>query len=197
MVRRGGQWHHLSVANLIYSAIASLDGFTADANGNFDWAAPDEEVHAFVNDKERPVGTYLYGRRMYETMVYWETASTGDDQPAVVSDYARIWQAADKVVYSSTLDAVSSARTRLEREFDPDAVRRLKKDAGLDVTVGGPRLAAQALEAGLVDECHLFLNPVVVGGGTRALPAGLHRELELLDERRFGNGVVYLRYRVG
>jgi dihydrofolate reductase len=130
-------------------------------------------------------------------MVYWETAPTGDDQPAVVRDYARIWQAADKVVYSSTLDAVSSVRTRLEREFDPDAVRRLKKVAGQDVTVGGPGLAAHALAAGLVDECHLFLNPVVVGGGTHALPAGLHLELELLDERRFGNGVVYLRYRVG
>jgi dihydrofolate reductase len=185
------------MANLIYSAIASLDGFTADRNGDFDWAAPDEEVHAFVNDKERPVGTYLYGRRMYETMVYWETVSTGEDQPAVVRDYARIWQAADKVVYSSTLDAVSSARTRLEREFDPDAVRRLKEAAGRDVSVGGPGLATHALAAGLVDECHLFLNPVVVGGGTRALPAGLHLGLELLDERRFGNGVVYLRYRVG
>jgi dihydrofolate reductase len=184
------------VANLIYSAITSLDGFTADVNGYFDWAAPDEEVHAFVNDKERPVGTYLYGRRMYETMVYWETAATGDDQPNVMRDYARIWQAADKVVYSSTLDAVSSARTRLEREFDPDAVRRLKQAAGRDVTVGGPGLAAHALAAGLVDECHLFLNPVVVGGGTRALPAGLRLELELLDEHRFGNGVVYLRYRV-
>jgi dihydrofolate reductase len=185
------------MANLIYSAIASLDGFTADGNGDFDWAVPDEEVHAFVNDRERPIGTYLYGRRMYETMVYWETAAMGDDQPAVVREYARIWQAADKVVYSSTLDAVSSARTRLEREFDPDAVRRLKKAAARDVTVGGPGLAAHALAAGLVDECHLFLNPVVVGGGTRALPAGLHLELELLDERRFGNGVVYLRYRVG
>jgi dihydrofolate reductase len=185
------------MANLIYSAIASLDGFTADSNGHFDWAAPDEEVHAFVNDLERPVGAYLYGRRMYETMAYWETASTGDDQPAVMREYARIWQAADKVVYSSTLDAVSSARTRLEREFDPDAVRRLKETAERDVSVGGPGLAAHALAAGLVDECHLFLNPVVVGGGTPALPAGLRLELELLDERRFGNGVVYLRYRVG
>ena len=185
------------MANLIYSAIASLDGFTADSNGDFDWAAPDEEVHAFVNGQERPVGTYLYGRRMYETMVYWETASTGDDQPDAVRDYARIWQAADKVVYSSTLDAVASARTRLEREFDPGAVRRLKQSAMRDVTVGGPGLAAHALAAGLVDECRLFLNPVVVGGGTRALPAGLHLELELLDERRFGNGVVYLRYQVG
>jgi dihydrofolate reductase len=185
------------VANLIYSAIASLDGFTADSDGGFEWAAPDAEVHAFVNDRERSVSTYLYGRRMYETMVYWEAASTGDDQPAVMRDYARIWQAADKVVYSSTLDAVSSARTRLEREFDPDAVRRLKKAAERDVTVGGPGLAAHALAAGLVDECHLFLNPVAVGGGTRALPAGLHLDLELLDERRFAGGVVYLRYRVG
>ena len=185
------------MANLIYSAIASLDGFTADSNGGFEWAAPDAEVHAFVNDRERSVGTYLYGRRMYETMVYWEAASTGDDQPAVMRDYARIWQAADKIVYSSTLDAVSSARTRLERVFDPDAVRRLKKAAARDVTVGGPGLAAHALAAGLVDECHLFLSPVVVGGGTRALPAGLHLDLELLDERRFAGGVVYLRYRVG
>jgi dihydrofolate reductase len=185
------------MANLIYSAIASLDGFTADGNGDFDWAAPDAEVHAFVNDNERPVGTYLYGRRMYETMVYWETASTGDDQPDAGREYARIWQAADKVVYSSTLDSVSSTRTRLERKFDPDAVRRLKKAAERDVSVGGPGLAAHALAAGLVDECHLFLNPVVVGGGTRALPAGLHLDLELLDERRFGNGVVYLRYRIG
>jgi dihydrofolate reductase len=185
------------MANLIYSAIASLDGFTADSNGNFDWAAPDEEVHTFVNDQERPVGTYLYGRRMYETMVYWETASTGDDQTAPMREYARIWQAADKVVYSRTLDAVSSARTRLERKFDPDAVRRLKEAAERDVSVGGPGLAAHALAAGLVDECRLFLNPVAVGGGTRALPAGLHLELELLDEHRFGNGVVYLRYRVG
>lgn len=185
------------MGNLVYSAIASLDGYTVDENGNFDWAAPDEEVFAFVNDRERPIGTYLYGRRMYETMVPWETASTGDDQPAVLRDFTRIWQAAEKVVYSSTLDAVSSSRTRLEREFDPDAVRRLKDTAQRDVSVGGPHLAAQALAAGLVDECHLFLNPLAVGGGTRALPAGLRLELELLDERRFGNGVVYLRYRVG
>ncbi len=184
------------MARLIYSAIASLDGFTADVNGDFDWAAPDEEVHAFVNDEERSVGTYLYGRRMYETMVYWETAPTTGDHPAVVHDYARIWQAADKVVYSSTLETVASARTRLEREFDVDAVRGLKEAAGRDLTIGGPGLAAHALAAGLVDECRLFLNPVVVGGGTRALPDGLHAELELLDERRFGNGVVYLRYRV-
>jgi len=183
------------MAKLIYSAIASLDGFTVDADGNFDWAAPDEEVHAFFNDRERSVGTYLYGRRMWETMLYWETASTGDDVPAVEREYARIWRAADKVVYSSTLDAVSTSRARLERKFDPEAVRQLKEAAEQDITIGGPGLAASALTAGLVDECHLFLNPVVVGGGTHALPAGLHLELELLDERRFGSGVVYLRYR--
>ena len=185
------------MAKLIYSAIMSLDGYIEDESGSFDWAAPDEEVHAFVNDQERPIGTYLYGRRMYETMLFWETASTDDDEPAVMHDYTRIWQAADKVVYSSTLDAVSSARTRLERKFDPDAVRRLKETAARDLSIGGPHLAAQALAAGLVDECHLFLNPVAVGGGTPALPTGTRVDLELLDERRFGNGVVYLRYRVG
>ena len=184
------------MANLIFSAIASLDGFTVDSNGEFDWAAPDEEVHAFVNDQERAIGTYLYGRRMYETMVYWETAATGDDEPTVARDYAEIWRAADKVVYSSTLAEVSSPRTRLEREFDPAAVRRLKEAAERDLTVGGPGLAAHAFGHGLVDECHLFLNPVSVGGGTPALPAGRRVELELLAERRFGNGVVFLRYRV-
>ena len=185
------------MAKLIYSTLASLDLYTVDANGNFDWAAPDEEVHAFVNDQERPIGTYLYGRRMYETMLFWETASTDDDEPAVMRDYTRIWQAAEKVVYSSTLDAVASARTRLERKFDPDAVRRLKEAAPRDLSIGGPHLAAQALAAGLVDECRLFLNPVAVGGGTPALPTGFRVDLELLDERRFGSGVVYLRYRVG
>jgi dihydrofolate reductase len=183
-------------AKLIYSTIASLDLYTTDENGNFDWAAPDEEVHAFVNDQERPIGTYLYGRRMYETMAYWETAPTGDDESPVAVDYTRIWQAAEKVVYSSTLDVVSSARTRIEREFDPDAVRDLKEAAERDVSIGGPQLAAQAFAAGLVDECHLFLNPIAVGGGSRALPAGLRIELELLEERRFGGGVVFLRYRV-
>ncbi|MEV4623503.1 dihydrofolate reductase family protein [Asanoa sp. NPDC049573] len=188
------------MANLIYSAIASLDGYTADENGEFDWAAPDAEVHAFVNDRERSVGTYLYGRRMYETMVYWETAEiavTGDEETAVTRDYARIWQAADKIVYSSTLDATASARTVIERAFDPDGVRRLKKAATADISVGGPGLAAHALAAGLVDEIHLYLNPVVVGGGTRALPAGLRQNLTLADEHRFANGVVHLRYAVG
>ena len=183
------------MAKLIYSAIASLDGYVADADGNFDWAAPDEEVHAFVNDLERPVGTHLYGRRMYETMVYWETAHTVAGQRPVAQDFTQIWRAADKVVYSRTLDAVASARTLLERDFDPEAVRRMKAAAGRDITVGGPDLAAQALAAGLVDECHLFLTPIVVGGGRRALPDDLRLKLELVDERRFGSGVVHLHYR--
>jgi dihydrofolate reductase len=183
------------MASLIYSAIASLDGYVADENGKFDWAAPDEEVHTFVNDLERPVGTYLYGRRMYEVMVYWETAHTLADQPPFIQDFAEIWQAADKIVYSKTLEAVSSARTRIERDFDPEAIRELKAVAGRDLTVGGPELAAQAFEAGLVDEVQLFLAPVVVGGGNRSLPDNVRMNLELLDERRFGNGMVYLRYR--
>jgi dihydrofolate reductase len=182
------------MAKLIYSAIASLDGYVADDNGNFDWAAPDEEVHRFVNDLERPVGTYLYGRRMYEVMRFWETAG-GAGQPPFERDFAGIWRAADKVVYSKTLESVSSARTRIERDFEPEAVRQLKETAGRDLTVGGPGLAGQALEAGLVDECHFFLAPVVVGGGIRSLPDGARLDLELLDERRFGSGVVYLRYR--
>ena len=183
------------MAKLIYSAIASLDGYVADEDGNFDWAEPDEEVHRFVNDLERRVGTYLYGRRMYETMVYWETASTQAGQPPFARDYAEVWQSADKVVYSRTLEGVSSARTRIERDFDPEAVRQLKAAAGADLSVGGPGLAAEALKAGLVDECHLFLSPVVVGGGNRALPDDVRLRLELLDERRFGNGVVHLHYR--
>ena len=157
------------MAKLIYSAITSLDGYVADEDGNFDWAAPDEEVHAFVNDLERPIGTYLYGRRMYETMVYWETAHQSPNSRPSSRDFARIWQAAEKIVYSTTLETVSSARTRIERDFDPDAVRQLKAQRR-DITVGGPDLAAQAIRAGLVDECQLFLAPVVVGGGTRALP---------------------------
>ena len=183
------------MARLIYSAIASLDGYVADEDGNFDWAEPDEEVHTFVNDLERPVGTYLYGRRMYEVMVFWETAHTLAGEPPVVQDFAEIWQAADKIVYSRTLETVSSARTRIERDFDPEAVRELKARAGRDITVGGPDLAAQAIKAGLVDECHLFLAPIVVGGGKQFLPRGARLKLELLDERRFGNGVVHLHYR--
>ena len=173
--------------------LASLDGFVADESGNFDWAAPDEEVHAFVNDLERDVGTHLYGRRMYEVMTYWETADTeGSD---VLADYAPIWKSADKVVYSRTLEAQRSARTRIERTFDPDAVRALKDDATADLSVGGPELAASAFAAGLVDECHLFLAPVVVGGGSPALPRGQRLDLELLDERRFRGGMVHLHYR--
>jgi dihydrofolate reductase len=182
------------MAKLIYAAIASLDGYTADEQGNFDWSAPDEEVHAFVNDLERPVGTYLYGRRMYEVMVVWETMDTSAEGPAM-RDFAEIWRAADKVVYSRTLEAVSSARTEIERDFDPEAVRRLKASAERDIGVGGAELAAQAIAAGLVDEYQLFLTPFIVGGGKKALPDGVREKLELLDERRFGSGTVYLNYR--
>jgi dihydrofolate reductase len=182
------------MAKLIYTAISSLDGYVEDAEGKFDWAAPDEEVHAFVNDLEQPVGTHLYGRRMYETMVFWESPPDLAHQPPVVQDFAEIWQAAEKIVYSRTLQAVTSAKTRIEREFDPEAVRQMKATAGDDVTIGGPELAAQAVDAGLVDEYHLFLVPVVVGGGKRSLPNNVRLDLELLGERRFGNGTVYVRY---
>jgi dihydrofolate reductase len=183
------------VAELIYSAITSLDGYVADEEGNFDWAAPDEEVHAFVNALERPIGTYLYGRRMYEMMRYWETAHTVADQPSTVRDYAELWQAADKVVYSKTLQEASTARTRIERDFHPQAIREMKASADRDLSVGGPGLAANAIEAGLVDELLRFVAPIVVGGGTRWLTDGVRIELELVDERRFGGGVVFLRYR--
>jgi dihydrofolate reductase len=183
------------MAKLIYSAITSLDGYVADEDGNFDWAEPDQEVHTFVNDLQRPVGTYLYGRRMYEVMAYWETAPTGPDQPPFLRDFAEIWQAADKIVYSRTLETAASARTRIERDFDPEAVRQMKATAARDISVAGPELAAQAIRAGLVDELQLFLTPVVVGGGNRSLPEDVRLDLELLDERRFGSGVVHLRYR--
>ena len=183
------------MAKLIYSSIASLDGYVADEDGNFDWAAPDEEVHVFVNELERTIGTYLYGRRMYDVMVSWENAHTFADQRPVMRDFAEIWRAADKIVYSTTLASVSSAKTRIEREFDPDAVREMKARANRDITVGGPQLAAQAFEAGLVDELHLFFVPVLVGGGTSSLPANVRLNLELLDERRFRSGVVHLHYR--
>jgi dihydrofolate reductase len=182
------------MARLIYSAIASLDGYVADEDGRFDWSAPDAEVHAFVNDEERPIGTYLYGRRMYDVMAVWETMPTGPDQPPEMRDYASIWRAADKVVYSRTLEAPRTPRTRIEREFDPGAVRALKEAAAADVSIGGPELAGQALRAGLVDQVQLYLSPVVVGGGNPALPRGVRLGLELLDERRFANGVVHLRY---
>jgi dihydrofolate reductase len=183
------------MARLIYSVIASLDGYIEDAEGKFDWAAPDEEVHAFVNELERPVGTYLYGRRMYETMVFWERPPDSAGEPPIGRDFAEIWQAAEKIVYSKTLETVSSARTRIERAFDADSVRQLKATADHDLTVGGPELAAQAIEAGLVDEYQLFFVPVVVGGGKRCFPDNDVRvKLELLDERRFRNGTVYLCY---
>ena len=184
-----------ALAKLIYSAIASLDGYTADENGEFGWAAPDAEVHGFFNDLERPIGTHLYGRRMYEVMTYWETADQTADHPQEL-DFARIWQAADKIVYSKTLDKVETARTRLESDFDPEAIRALKESATADISIGGAQLAGQALEAGLVDECHLVLAPVIVGGGTAALPSGARIDLELLDQRRFESGFVHLHYRV-
>jgi dihydrofolate reductase len=184
------------VSKLIYSAIASLDGYVEDKRGNIEWAAPDDEVHAFVNDLERPIGTYLYGRRMYETMVYWETVSTSGDQPAVTRDFAEIWRAAEKIVYSRTLQTLSSARTRIERDFDPAAIRQLKESSARDITIGGAELAGEAIAAGLVDECHLFLGPVVVGGGKRPLPDGVRVQLELLEEHRFRSGVVHLGYGV-
>jgi dihydrofolate reductase len=183
------------MAKLVYSAISSLDGYIADEDGSFDWAVPDEEVLAFINDLERPVGTYLYGRRMYEMMVGWETDPALAGQSPLMRDFAEIWQAADKVVYSRTLEAVSTARTRMERDFDPEAVRQIKASAGRDVSVSGPDLAAHAFRAGLVDECHLFVAPIAVGSGKRSLPNDVRVRLELLDERRFGNGMVYLRYR--
>jgi dihydrofolate reductase len=185
------------MGKLIYAAIASLDGYIEDERGNFDWAAPDDEVFGFVNDLERTIGTYLYGRGMYETMLYWETEGAGDDQTAVSRDFAEIWRGAEKIVYSRTLQTVPSARTQLERDFDPDAITRLKDASARDISVGGADLASQAIAAGLLDECHLFLCPTAVGGGKRALPVNAHLQLELLEERRFVGGVVYLRYRVG
>ena len=184
------------MAKLIYSAITSLDGYVADRDGNFDWAEPSADVHAFVNDLERSAGTYLYGRRMYEVMVAWETMSNLAGEPPEIQDYAGIWRAASKVVYSRTLQATSSARTRIERDFDPEAIRELKESAERDITVGGPDLAAQAMAAGLVDEYHLFLVPALVGGGNRSLSDGVRVDLELLGERRFGNGTIHLHYGV-
>ena len=183
------------MARLHYAAICSLDGYTADADGKFDWAAPDREVHAFVNDLERSIGTALYGRRMYETLAVWQTIGGPGSDP-VENDYAEVWRATDKVVYSTTLTAVGTPRTRLQATFDPAEVRRLTSTATSDVSIGGPGLAAQAFRAGLVDDVHLFVNPVVVGGGTRALPDGVRLDLELVEERRFGNGVVYTHHRL-
>ena len=182
------------MARLIYSAIMSLDGYIEDQDGNFAWAAPDEEVHTFVNDLERPVGTYLYGRRMYETMVYWETVPSDAEEPDCVRDFGELWKAADKIVYSRSLETASSSRTHIEREFDPRVIREMKTIDDRDISVGGPYLAAQAFKAGLVDECQLFLTPIVVGGGKRALPRDVDLQLELLDVHRFRSGVVFLRY---
>ena len=183
------------MSKLIYAAITSLDGYTEDDQGRFDWAVPDAEVHTFVNDLERPVGTHLYGRRMYETMSVWQTLGNEPGLSAVEADYAEMWRALDKVVYSRTLDAVSTPRTRLEREFDPEAVRRLKQAADRDMSVSGPDLAQHAFRAGLVDEIHLLVFPFVVGGGKPGLPRDVRMDLELLDERRFDSGVVHMHHR--
>jgi dihydrofolate reductase len=183
------------MSKLIYIANVSLDGYIEDSGGSIDWTAPDDEVFAFITDLVRSAGTYLYGRRMYETMAVWETDPALAAQSELMGDFANVWQAAEKVVYSTTVDAVPTAKTKLERDFDPDSVRDLKASATSDLTVGGAKLAAHAFKAGLVDECHLFIHPVLVGGGKPSLPSDMHAELELLDERRFSNGVVYLRYR--
>ena len=184
------------MARLLYMAITSLDGYVADEKGSYDWAMPDDEVFGFVNDFERPVGTYLYGRRLYQEMTGWETAHANAGQSSLMLDFARIWQAADKIVYSRSLETVSTARTRIERNFDPESVRQMKALAARDLTVGGAALAAEAIKAGLVDECHLIITPVVVGGGKKSLPGDVRLQLQLLDERRFSSGVVHLRYRI-
>jgi dihydrofolate reductase len=182
------------MSHLIYSVIASLDGYIADEDGRFDWAEPDEAVHTFVNGLERTVGTHLYGRRMYETMLAWESPEVSTGQPPYIREFAEIWRAADKIVYSTTLEAASSARTKIERTFDPNAVHQLKRETERDILVGGPTLAAHAMEAGLIDQYHLFVAPVVVGGGLPAFPRRFRMSLKLADERRFANGMVYLRY---
>jgi dihydrofolate reductase len=183
------------MANLIYSALASLDGYIADAHGKFDWAAPDDEVHSFINELDRPIVTYLLGRRMYEVLAYWEEPPALDQQPPYMQEFAEIWQAAEKIVYSRTLETVSSARTRIERHFEPDAIRQLKAQSERSISIGGPELAAQAIRAGLVEEYELYVVPVVVGGGKQSLPSDARIELDLLDERRFSNGTVFLHYR--
>ena len=183
------------MAHLIYSAISSLDGYIEDRDGSFDWAMPDEEVHRSINNLERTAGTYLYGRRMYETMMVWETDPNLAAESPLMRDFAEIWQAADKFVYSRTLETVSTRKTQLERTLDPDAIRKMKEAAEHDILIGGPELAAQAFRAGLIDECHLFLTPIIVGGGKQSLPDNIRLELELLEERHFSNGTVFLRYR--
>src|SRR5213593_4168772 len=183
------------MAKLIYFTPTSLDGYIADETGNPDWAAPDEEVFAFINDLVRPIGMYLYGRKIYETMAIWETPEVIPGRTPGMLDFARIWQAADKIVYSKSLETVSTPKTRLEREFDPQAVRNLKAQLPHDISVAGPNLAAQAIRAGLVDEYQLLVIPIMLGGGKRFLPSNVGVKLDLLDERRVGNGWVYLRYR--
>jgi len=184
------------MAKLIYPINVSLDGYMEDERGDIDWSVSDDETYAFWTDFQRPIGTYLYGHRMYKSMVYWETASVSGDQPKVLREFTQIWRAAEKIVYSRTLQTVSSAKTRIEREFDPDAVRRLKESSEADITIGGPELAGRAMSAGLIDECHLLVNPIVLGGGKRALPDNFRMRLELLGERRFRSGIVHLHYRV-
>jgi dihydrofolate reductase len=184
------------MARLIYSALSSLDGYIEDKDGNFDWAAPDEELHKFINNLERTAGTHLYGRRMYETLMDWETDPALAADSPITRDFAEIWQAADKIVYSRTLQAVPTRKTQLERNFDPEAIRQLKRTAEQDILIGGPELAAHAFRSGLIDECQLFLTPIIVGGGKPSLPDNIRLDLELLEERRFGNGVVFLRYQV-
>lgn len=182
------------MGRLIYSAMTSLDGYVADAGGRFDWAEPDETAHTFINDLERSVGTHLFGRKMYEVMAVWEGMDADPDLPPYIRDFARLWQAADKVVYSTTLAETATARTRIERAFDAEAIRRMKASSASDISIGGPTLAAQAIQAGLVDEYHLFIAPVIVGGGLRWLPEGVRVDLTTLDERRFASGMVYVRY---
>jgi len=183
------------MANLIYTANTSLDGYTEDMNGKFDWTDPSEEVFQFITNLIRADGTHVYGRRMYQTMMVWETDPNLAGQSPLMRDFAQVWQAADKIVYSRTLEAVSTRKTHIERNFEPEAIRRLKDSVQQDIHIGGAELAAQAFRSGLIDECHLFIKPIIVGGGKPALPDNVRLELELLDERRFGNGEIFLRYR--
>ncbi len=184
-----------TMARLIYSMMQSLDGYVADTTGNFDWAEPDEPVHTFANHLQSAIGTNLLGRRMYEVMSAWNTLGTQGDEPAYIAEFGELWRASDKIVYSTTLDSVNAARTRIERAFEPDAVRRMKDELARDISIAGPTLAAQAIAAGLVDEYQLFVVPVVVGGGTRCLPDGIRLDLQLVEQLRFDNGMLYMSYR--
>jgi dihydrofolate reductase len=182
------------MGRLIYAALMSVDGYIEDAAGRFDWAEPDAEVHSYINDLERSIGTHLYGRRMYETMMVWETVGDDAEVGPIEAAYGRVWRELDKVVFSRTLAAVPTPRTRLEREFDPDSVRQMKEVSDHDLSISGPNLAAHAFAANLIDEVQLFVFPVIVGGGKAALPGGVQLPLRLLGERRFDNGAVHLRY---